>query len=516
MQNDSPDPSAAPILSERYEISHLLREEPWGEVWLARDRLLGAEVGLKVLPREAPDWTAAQGYYQQEALQALRLRHPKILGLFHLERTAAGLFLVQEAFGGESLLSQFSRQQRFSLPQALHLLEQLSQALAFAHQRGVVHQALNPLNLLVQGEEVRLANFAFPREDAVQVHTLELKAYDAPEVIYGDPPTAASNVFSLGVLAFRLVAGSLPYALTFDEPFPYRVEALPADLDEIPLSLQNLLLRCLAMDPEERFPDAAAFLSQLRQARELKPGARQPEDYQAWGPQKAGAVWKSGAARAGALLGRVWQVSQPLAHKVKDAAVRAGGAFLASPRRQLWGLGLAGLIILLLWLGFWMNRPTGIPEAVKPAPVAVAPPPATTRGGPPLRETAEPPATPAPPTTLAPPAIPAAPSEAAKSKEERYLVVAGSYASQKPAQALLQKLKQDNFKARIVSRTAAGKTQYVVQLGPVTGVKAAEDLAKRLKSQEKITPKIVKMTVKNRQTKPAKPAPDTVSQRSSQ
>jgi cell division septation protein DedD len=285
------------------------------------------------------------------------------------------------------------------------------------------------------------------------------------------------------------------------------VEALPADLNEIPLSLQNLLLRCLAMDPEERFPDAAVFLSQLRQARELKPGARQPEDYQAWEPQKAGAAWKSVAARAGALLGRVWQVSQPLAHKVKDAAVQAGGAFLASPRRQLWGLGLAGLLILLLWLGFWITRATRIPEAVKPAPVAVAQLPATPGGGPPLRETAEPPATPAPP------AIPAAPPEAAKPKEERYLVVAGSYASQKQAQALVKKLKQDNFKARIVSQTAAGKTQYVVQLGPVTGAKAAEDLAKRLKSQEKITPKIVKMTIK---TKPAKPAPDTVSLRSSQ
>ena len=529
MQNYSPDPSAAPVLSERYEVSHRLREESWGEVWLARDRLLGTEVGLKVLPREAPEWTAAQDYYHQEALQALRLRHPKILGVFHLESTAACLFLVQEAFGGESLLTQFSRQQRFSLPQALHLLEQLSQALAFAHQRGVVHQALNPLNLLVQGEEVRLANFAFPREDDVQVHTLELKAYDAPEVIYGDPPTAASNVFSLGVLAFRLVAGSLPYALTFDEPFPYRVEALPADLDEVPLSLQNLLLRCLAVDPEERFPDATVFLSQLRQAQELKPGDRQPEDYQAWEPQKAWAVGKSMAARAGALLARVWQWSQPLAYKVKDATVRAGGAFLASPRRQLWGLGLAGLILLLLWLGFRMNRPTPVPEAVKPAPVAVAPAPATPGGGPPLRETAEPSATPAAPTARpapsrapgqapgqAPATAAAAPPEAAKPKEERYLVVAGSYASQKQAQTLLQKLNRDNFKARIVSRTAAGKTQYLVQLGPVTGTMAAEDLAKRLKSQEKITPKIVKMTTKTKPTKPTKPVPDTVSLRSSQ
>jgi serine/threonine protein kinase len=249
MKHDNPDLPASPVLAERYEISRRLREEPWGEVWLAQDRLLGAEVGLKVLSREAPEWQAAQGYYEQEATLGLRLRHPKILGIFHLGSTSEGLYLVQEPFEGESLLSHFARQQRFGLPQALHLLEQVSQALDFAHQRGAVHQGLNPCNVLVKGEEVRLANLAFPREDGAQVTTLELKAYDAPEVIYGDAPTAASNLFSLGVLGFRLVAGSLPYALTFDEPFPYRVETLPADLGEIPLPMQNLLLRCLAVDP---------------------------------------------------------------------------------------------------------------------------------------------------------------------------------------------------------------------------------------------------------------------------
>ncbi|MCX5892574.1 MAG: SPOR domain-containing protein [Deltaproteobacteria bacterium] len=516
MQNDSPDLPAPQLPGGRYEVSRLLREEPWGAVWLARDLLLGAEVGLKVLPRQAPEWSAAPAYYGQEAILALRLRHPKILGLFHLERTEDYLSLVQEPFDGESLLSQFTPQKRFSLPQALHLLEQVSQALAFAHQRGGVHQALNPLNILLKGEEVRVANFAFPGEDGGPVQTLELKAYDAPEVIYGDAPTAASNVFSLGVLGFRLVAGSLPYALTFDEPFPYRMEALPADLDEIPLPLQNLLLRCLAVDPEERFPDVATFLAQLRQVRELKHGARTSEDYQAWKPGKNSSARKPAAAWAGALLGKIWQLSQPLAQKARDVGGRAGQAFMASPRRQLWGLGLAGVIVLLIWLGVRLNRATPNPEAAKPAPVAVAQIPGAPIAGPPLTETAEPPATPAPTTakpapgpaaTLAPgPPAAAAPLPESAKPKERYMLVAGSYANQKQAQALLEKLKKGKFKATIASRTAGGKTQYVVQLGPVTGTKAAEDLAKRLKTQEKITPRMVKMPAKTKPTKPTKPA----------
>ncbi|MCL4500374.1 MAG: SPOR domain-containing protein [Deltaproteobacteria bacterium] len=515
MQTYNPDLPVPQLPGGRYEISRLLREEPWGEVWLARDLLLGAEVGLKLLPRQATEWAAAQAYYGAEAILAFRLRHPEILGLFHLEHTEDWLVLVQEPFDGESLLAQFTRQRRFGLPQALHLLEQAAQVLAFAHQRGAVHLALNPLNLLLKGEEVRVANFSFPSEDGDQVETLELKAYDAPEVIYGDAPTVASNIFSLGVLGFRLVAGSLPYALTFDEPFPYRIEALPADLDEVPLPLQNLLLRCLAVDPEERFPDVTSFLAQLRQMRELKPGARPAEDYQAWQPGKAGSAWQAIAARPRAFLGQAWQLSRPVAEKVKDGVGRAGRAFMASPRRQLWGLGLAGIIVILIWLGFRMNRPVQISETAKPAPESVAQIPAPASPGPPSTETEEParlPAAtkPAPGPAVGPAPGPAArPSEPAKPKGERYLLVAGSYANPKQAQALLQKLKKNNFKATLASRSTGGKTQYLVQLGPVTGTKAAEDLARRLKSQEKITPRIVKMAAKtkaNHSTKPAKPA----------
>jgi eukaryotic-like serine/threonine-protein kinase len=513
MKLDNPDFPKAPDIGQRYEISRSLRGEPWGEVWLARDRLLGVEVGLKVLPREAPEWTAAQRYYELEAALAFQLRHPEILGVFHLDRAENCLFLVQEPFTGESLLAQFARKQRFSLPQALHLLEQLSLALDFAHRRGGIHRALNPANILVAGDDIRLANFAFPGENGSQVITLELKAYDAPEVIYGDAPTIASNLFSLGVLGFRLVAGSLPYPLTFDEPFPYRLEALPADLGEIPIPLQNLLLHCLAVDPEERFADVAAFLAQLRQVREVKRGGRQPE-YQAREPEQAHS-WKTAATWAGALLGNFWRVSQPLAQKVKETALQAGGALLSSPRRLLWGLGLTALAVALITLGVRLNRPSL--EPTKPFPAAEVKLPAVAGSGPPLTETVEPapareqpgtrpapgsPAALAPTKTPAASPAPAATPEAAKAKEERFILVAATFADQKQAQALVQKLKKGNFKAKIVSRTTNGKTQYQVQLGPVTGTKAAEDLARRLKSQEKITPRIMNMTAKTKTTKP--------------
>jgi cell division septation protein DedD len=260
----------------------------------------------------------------------------------------------------------------------------------------------------------------------------------------------------------------------------------------------------------------AAFLAQLRQVRELKSRGR-GEDHQAWESEKAG-PWKPSAA----LLGRSWQAVRPLAQKAKDAALRASGAILSSPRRLLWGLGLAVLAVVLIWAGVRLNRKA--PEVPPTAPVAAVKAPAAVLSGQPLTESQEPAApgeqpavglapapAPAPVPALRPPA-PATVPEGAKDKEGRYMLVAGTFANQKQAQALQQKLIKDKFKAKIVSRTSGGKTQYQVQIGPVTGAKAAEDLSQRLKSKEKITPRVMKMADK---TKPTKPATKSTTRRTS-
>lgn len=498
------------VLGQRYKILRQLREEPWGGVWLAQDYLLGVEVSVKLLPRETPEWDAAQKIFQQEAILALKLRHPQILGVLHLEKTERFLYLVAEPFAGESLMTQLHRQQRFSVPQALQLLEHIGQALAFVHEQGAVHQSLNPLHVLTAGDEVRLAGFAFPNSHGNEAIYLELKAYDPPEAIHGETLTPAGNVFSLGVLGFRLVAGSLPYPLTFDEPFPYRLEIPPADLEEVPIPLQNVLLRCLAEEPEERFPHAGAFLDQLRHAREFLRG--KPRDkYAAWKPESSPGTWKP-AAQAGAMVGKLWAEAKPRAQAILAHAPAYGttlwNAVKGAPRRLWWGLGLAALIIVLIIAGLQMSRKA--PAPVSQPPVAAAPPRLqlpSVGSGPPLIETEEQAATreaARPGPVAAPAATPTPAAEATKAaKEERYTLVVATYANEKQAQAMLQRLRARNFRAKIVTSKTGGKTLYQVQVGPITGAKAAEDAAAKIKAQEKIAPKMVKMTTKpNATTKP--------------
>ncbi|MDP3182175.1 MAG: protein kinase [Desulfobaccales bacterium] len=510
MTFDRPEhPETSKVIGQRYEILRQLREEPWGEVWLAQDKILGVEVGLKLFPREAPGWDKAQEIFPQEAILALRLRHPQILGVFLLGKTETLLYLVQEPFTGESLLAHFARHQRFSLPQSLHLLEQVSAALALAHEQQLPHQSLNPLNLLLKGEEVRVANFAFPPVENEQALHLELKAYNPPEVLLGDQVTLASNVFSLGVLGFRLVAGSLPYPLTFDEPFPYRLETPPVDLEEIPVSLQNLLLRCLAVEPEERFPDAVQFLAQLRQVRE-EWGPSPGDQWAGWEPERRWKPWMDQAAEHGA---KIWTAGKSFAQTWGKKALEELSNLRArvpqAPRRLWWGLGLAGLLILLVLVGNKMRqRPAPSPEP----PVAATPlklP--TVGGGPPMVETLEP--SPPPEAEQAETsaaaqtqtARPPAPAEAKPSpKEERYLIVAASYAKEDQARHLNQRLRAKKYNSQVVKKTSGGKTMFQVQLGPITGNKQAAEIARRLKTQEKIAPKVQKIAARSAGNPPSR------------
>jgi cell division septation protein DedD len=430
--------------------------------------------------------------FEHAAILGLKLRHPQILGVFHVDKADKFLYLVEEPFPGESLMAQWVRQERFSLAQALHLLELLGQALAFAHEQGEVHQFLSPLNILLQGEDLRLANFAFAPAFGDQPQHLELRAYAPPEVIHGDRLTPAGNVFSLGVLGFRLVAGSLPYPLTFDEPFPYRLEYPPADLEEIPVPLQNVLLRCLSEDPEERLPHAGALVSQLRQARELMHGGAKKSAV--WRPEKPRRSWQP-LAQAGPRLKKVWEHSLPHAQKARDAALTHLNTLKLLPRRLLWGVGLAILTVALIIIGVKVgHRPAAPPQPTTvAAPVALPP----VGAGPPLMETGEAgaPGEPAPAARPAAGQTPGPVQAAVASKDQRYLLVAAAYPTMKQAEILQQRLRARNLRTVIITRKVGGKTQYQVQVGPLTGAKAVEDASNRIK-QEKLTPKVLKLPPK--------------------
>lgn len=463
---------ASHVVGQRYVILRQLRPEPWGAVYLAQDRLIKVEVGLKFVGREATEFEQARKFLIQEAANAYKLRHPLILAVFHGNEDQEGFYLVEEPYTGESLLARLNRREHFNLLQALRLLEQVGRAVAFAHEQGVVHQALNPLNILIEAEKVKVANFACPPRDEGQVGFLELRAYTAPEVIRGEEVTPQANVFSLGVLGFRLTAGSLPYPLTFDESFPYRLETPPVDLEEIPVPLQNFLLGCLAPEPQDRYPDVLAFLTALEQSRELWRAAPRGKGF-LWQPEARVSLADSAKAAAR----KLWQEGRTqagrLAEKLKPAAAEVLEKIKSAPR-LIYGLGLALLTVVLIWAGVRAWR----------KPAAVSPPAAPQQL----------PAVPAGPPQPVHQAVP--PSAARPSVTEpgdQYLVLVASYNQLKSAQALKSRLRARNIEAKTVKTSPGGKTVYQVRVGPVSGKDEADRLVRLIREYEGLSARVAKI-----------------------
>jgi serine/threonine-protein kinase len=491
-------PAANQVIAQRYQLVRQLREEPLSGVWLAKDLFLKAEVGLRLLAVEAPSFDQARRLFIQEALLGLKLRHPGILGVFFLGETVEELFLVMEPFVGESLLASLNRLERLRPAQALNLLEQVAKAAAFAHEHRVVHQSLDPTNILVKDADLRVANFAVPPlVDDEEVGHLELRAYQAPEVIHGDDVTPAANVFSLGVLGFRLVVGSLPYPLTFDEPFPYRLESPPLDLEEVPIPLQNLLLRCLAVDPEERFADAGEFLAALEQHREqMRSGGTARSG--GWEPIRTAV--SRGAGRSGEMLDKFRERGKDLAGKMGQGLQATGERLKAVPGRIWWrlGAGVAALIVLTWGISWWRSPaktpPPETPVASAKPPAAAAAPAggAPENAGPrPQASGGQPGAAPAAPGAVVQAPPPTAPPAA--QPEEKYWVQAASYNRLGQAKLLENRLKEKKYAVRLKKDVSDGKTTYVVWVGPVAGRKAAQETAQRLKAEEHLTVRLVKL-----------------------
>ncbi len=497
---------AGDVVARRYVILRHLRDEPCGGVWLAQDRSLGVDVGIKFMSRRSPTFEVVREALRREGALALKLRHPHILQVVHFEEGEEGVYLILEPFQGETLLAHLNRLERFRLPYALNLLEQVSRALAYAHQYHEVHHALDPGNLLLEDDTVKLTNFACspPPEEEPQVTRLELRAYVAPEVIQGDPVTPAANVFSLGVLGFRLSAGSLPYSLTFDEALPYRLENIPADLEEIPLPLQNLLLQCLAPDPRDRFENAGAFLAALEQRRE---SFRTPSygRRMGWNPglqQQAAGVMES----VSRICSQFWEGS-------KGAAGRITGGIQSlrehedpgMARRVLIGItGTVLALILLIWGGRAMLRKTEAPPSLLPSVSTLSAPESPAKSGvkptetgvPPLKATTESAHTPPAHVASAPTPTPAAPKEAktTPAPKERYQVWVGTYRDYGDALALKKKIQAKNIPVTVYRGAADKKVYFAVKAGPFTSKKQAEDVAGRLKSDHLASaPKLVKL-----------------------
>jgi len=271
-----------------YEILERIGAGGMGEVYRARDARLRRDVALKVLPPEASVSPERRARFDREARSLAALHHPGIVTVFSIEHTEDSTFLTMELVEGETLAGRIARD-RLSLGEFLDMGVSLADALATAHERGVVHRDLKPENIMVTPDGqpkildfglAKLVEPSLPRDATLPVEasltrpgtTMGTPAYMAPEQIEGGEVDQRADVFALGLILFEAATGRRAFS---GRTVPALVSSIlrdaPPSISEFrpdwPKDLSRIVGRCLEKDPKRRFQTARDVHNELRDLR---------------------------------------------------------------------------------------------------------------------------------------------------------------------------------------------------------------------------------------------------------
>ena len=275
------------MIDNKYRVEQLLGRGGMGAVYRARDVRLDRLVALKVVRADLLGDTEARQRFRREAQIVAGLQHPSIVSVFDYGTfTGGGAFLVMELVRGEDLRHVLQREGWLDTERALKILSAVCAAIEAAHRQGVLHRDLKPENILLPGGgiEAKVLDFGVAkviREDPGGHETLAADspalltaagmiigtpAYMAPEQLHGITPDARCDIFSLGVIAFEMLTGELPFGRgSLADIVLAQAQGVPAFPPgrRLPGGLEHAVRAALNPDPDKRPPTVQAFAQLL-------------------------------------------------------------------------------------------------------------------------------------------------------------------------------------------------------------------------------------------------------------
>jgi serine/threonine-protein kinase len=265
------------LLDDRYQVGRRLGEGGMSYVYRAQEVGTGQAVAVKILlPRLSRD-PAAVERLRREAAIATRLDHPNVCPILRMGEADGMIYLVMPYLEGEPLSEHETRRGPFPTAEGIPLLVQMCHGLQHAHEHQIIHRDLKPENVMLVRDgtgtdgqpryRAVVMDFGLAKERRATPEMAKLTAtgivlgtpeFMSPEQIRGKPLDGRSDVYAVGILAFELFTGQLPFSgKSAQETMIARLRGSPARLRDVrgdlPARLESVILRCLAVDPAERF-----------------------------------------------------------------------------------------------------------------------------------------------------------------------------------------------------------------------------------------------------------------------
>lgn len=273
------------IINDRYEIYRRIGRGGMADVFLGRDRMLDRQVAVKVLfPEFAVDPNFVERF-RREAQAAANLSHPNIVNVYDWGKHAGTYFIAMEYVEGRTLADILRSNGHVTSKQAAEIASEVAAALGFAHEAGLVHRDIKPANILIGSNgQVKVADFGIARamNSSTESNLTQAGAvmgtatYFSPEQAQGAQPDPRSDLYSLGIVMYEMIAGRPPftgenpvaiaYKQVHDRPQP--LNRLVAD---VPRAFEAIVAKLLTKDPKVRYPNAGALRDDLRRFRNGEP-----------------------------------------------------------------------------------------------------------------------------------------------------------------------------------------------------------------------------------------------------
>ena len=346
-------------IGRRYRVKSLLGMGGMGAVYLVHDKGLDRDVALKLIRSDIAEDKDVLERFKREIQLSHRVTHPNVLRVFDLGEADGIQFLTMQFVDGRDLSTILKKQGKLPTERLLRVFRQTAEGLKAAHDQGVTHRDLKPQNIMLDGSDrVYVTDFGMAKgaEQSGMTQTgavLGTPFYMSPEQVKGEPVGPQSDIFALGVIAYQMAAGSVPFGgNTPFEVMMSRIQRSPKPVremnPELPAYMQKIIERCLAVDLGLRYQNVQQILDDL-DAQSFRSSARYRVMSRRWvKPGAAAIVLAVLLAAGGYLIYRKGRSAEPAAAKktqsvlVADFANHAGDAVFDGTLEPAFTLALEG------------------------------------------------------------------------------------------------------------------------------------------------------------------------------